>query len=320
MSDVPPVVDQADSSVSGAGPAAEPYDFSRPDRVPRAVLEGLQTLHVEAARGISTGLTELLGSIAEVRLVGVEQWLYADLIEQIEEPACVHILEVQPLSGPWQLEISPKLLFPIVDRLLGGELSADAAVTRPLSAIELRIVRRVTHTVLGQLQNSWKRMVPLELNSLRVESDPARLRLFPPSETLLGIDFEVSVKGVVGSLRLALPFSSIERLGLQLTGSTSLQYKSPSVAARPASHLTRRLEQSRAEVRVTLSRSTVKTLDMFDLQVGDIISTEKDAKEPLEVEVGGVLKFLASPGLFKGRKAIQIGQVLTTPAVADGAC
>jgi flagellar motor switch protein FliM len=307
MSDVPP----ADVS--------EPYDFARPERVPRRVLERLQALHVPAARGIAAGLTDLLGSIAEVRLLGIEPLLYADLVAQIAEPACVHVLEAQPLNGPWQLEISPKLLFPIVDRLLGGELSADAAVTRPLSAIELRIVRRVTQLVLDQLERTWQPVVSLALQSERVESDPARLRLLPPAETVVGIALEVSMEGIVGLVRLALPFADIERLGLALTGSAGLAYKSPSSATRPAAHLARRLEQSRAEVRVTLSRSTVKTLDMFDLQVGDIISTEKDAREPLEVEVGGVLKFLASPGLFKGRKAIQIGQVLTTPAVGGGA-
>jgi len=358
MSDVPPVGDEVDSLLQGArvadesaeqgtdgaavptennpafsgtaGAAAvsergspaevsERYDFSRPDRVPRGVLEGLQSLHVAAARGIEEGLTELLGSITAVRLLGIEQLLYADLTSQISEPTCVHVLETQPLSGPWQLEISPKLLFPIVDRLLGGELSADTEVTRPLSAIELRIVRRVTQIVLDQLEEAWRRVVSLELKSVRVESDPVRLRSLPPHETVLAIGFEVSVKGVVGLVRLALPFASVERLGLQLTGPSGLAYKTPAAATRSAAHLTRRLEQSRAEVRVTLSRSTVKTLDMFDLQVGDIISTEKDAREPLEVEVGGVLKFLASPGLFKGRKAIQIGQVLTTPATGDGA-
>jgi flagellar motor switch protein FliM len=42
------------------------------------------------------------------------------------------------------------------------------------------------------------------------------------------------------------------------------------------------------------------------LRVGDIITTEKDVRTPLDVDVEGVTKFQASAGAFKGKKAIQI--------------
>jgi flagellar motor switch protein FliM len=45
---------------------------------------------------------------------------------------------------------------------------------------------------------------------------------------------------------------------------------------------------------------------MLELRVGDIIASEKDVNEPLVVYVEGKPKFLASPGQFKGRKAIQV--------------
>ena len=54
----------------------------------------------------------------------------------------------------------------------------------------------------------------------------------------------------------------------------------------------------------------ITTGDLFDLQVGDIISTEKDVQVALEVEVSNAVKFLASPGSFKGRKAIKIESVI----------
>ncbi|MDZ4817441.1 MAG: FliM/FliN family flagellar motor switch protein, partial [Planctomycetota bacterium] len=45
---------------------------------------------------------------------------------------------------------------------------------------------------------------------------------------------------------------------------------------------------------------------------GDIITTEKDMREGLNVFVEGVTKFRAKPGAFKGRKAIQIDQSVST--------
>jgi len=45
---------------------------------------------------------------------------------------------------------------------------------------------------------------------------------------------------------------------------------------------------------------------MLELRVGDIIASDKDVNEPLMVYVEGKPKFMASPGKYKGRKAIQI--------------
>jgi flagellar motor switch protein FliM len=50
--------------------------------------------------------------------------------------------------------------------------------------------------------------------------------------------------------------------------------------------------------------------------VGDIISTEKDVRDLLEIEVEGVVKFMATAGAYKGKKAIQIQEVVTEPPLS----
>ena len=57
---------------------------------------------------------------------------------------------------------------------------------------------------------------------------------------------------------------------------------------------------------VTLARSKIRTGDLLDLSVGDIITTEKEVKSPLELAVQNVPKYNATAGAFKGKKAVQI--------------
>jgi flagellar motor switch protein FliM len=57
---------------------------------------------------------------------------------------------------------------------------------------------------------------------------------------------------------------------------------------------------------VELATTRITTSDMLGLRVGDVIASEKDVREPLVVSVQGIPKFVASPGKYKGRKAIQI--------------
>ena len=48
----------------------------------------------------------------------------------------------------------------------------------------------------------------------------------------------------------------------------------------------------------------ITTNDLLGLRVGDIIASEKDVQQPLVVYVEGRPKFYATPGKYKGRKAI----------------
>jgi flagellar motor switch protein FliM len=64
---------------------------------------------------------------------------------------------------------------------------------------------------------------------------------------------------------------------------------------------------------VTLARSTIRTGDLLDLSVGDIITTEKEIHEPLELAVQDVPKFHARAGAFKGKKAVRIESIVDKP-------
>ena len=57
---------------------------------------------------------------------------------------------------------------------------------------------------------------------------------------------------------------------------------------------------------MTLATSMIRTSDLLDLDVGDIITTEKDPSSPAELLVQGVPKFKVSPGSYQGKKAVQI--------------
>ena len=48
-------------------------------------------------------------------------------------------------------------------------------------------------------------------------------------------------------------------------------------------------------------------------KVGDIVTTEKDCHEPLEIKVAGVGKFTGKPGAFKGRKPVEVLGTISKP-------
>jgi flagellar motor switch protein FliM len=254
----------------------------------------------------------------EVKLTSVDQLTYSEFIFSLENPTCFNLLRAAPLEGNLILDINPSILFPIIDRLLGGGKSGGAVARRPLTEIELRLVARITQLFLRELQKAWENVMRLELQVERVESNPQLVQIVPPNEVIVLISFELTLSDVRGMMNLCIPFNSIERFSGKLSANTWVGYHrtagSPEVAAR----LERQLERARVEMIVTLAETSITTSELVGLRVGDIITTDHDVHRALRVDVAGATKFLASPGAYKGRKAIQVLEAVRPRAMPLG--
>ncbi|MEO8269255.1 MAG: FliM/FliN family flagellar motor switch protein, partial [Aureliella sp.] len=206
----------------------------------------------------------------------------------------------------WILDFSPSILYPIIDRTLGGSASAASQMKRPLSEIELRLTGRITNTFLSELRSAWLNTVSLNIELERVESNPQLVQIVPPNEVVILVSFELTMGKSRGMVNLCIPFNTIERIGSKLTNNSWISYGSAKSNPTSQKQLEELLGASRVELVVSLAQSTIRAVDLLNLAVGDIVTTEKDIKEPLEVEVSGVGKFQGKAGAFKGKKAIEI--------------
>ena len=289
------------------------YDFKRPERIGKDQMRAMQSLHESLARSLGAALSALLRSMIEVRLISVDQLTYSEFIYSLEVPTCYNLLKCKPLEGHWLLDLSPSLLYPIIDRMLGGAVNKASALRRPLSEIELRLATRITNLFLRELQHLWNNVIELEIEIERVESNPQLVQIVPPNEVVIMVSFEVTMGAVRGMTNLCIPYNTIERVGSKLTNNSWIGYASSRPDRGTTEQISNRLQASQVELVVTLARSMIATGELFDLQVGDIISTDKDIHSPLEVEIADVIKFTGSAGTIKGRKAVKIESVLASP-------
>ena len=282
------------------------YDFKRPERVGKEQMRALQTMHEGFGRNFGAALSALLRTIVEVKLTSVDQLTYSEFVFSLENPTCFNLINADPLEGQLILDINPSILFPIIDRLLGGSTNSAPPARRPLTEIELRLVSRITGLFLNEMQNAWENVLQLELSVDRVESNPQLVQIIPANEVVILISFELLVGETRGMANLCIPFNSIERISHKLTSNSWVSYSKRPATAESIQLISDRIADASLEMVVELAKTTITTADLINLRVGDIIASEKDVHEPLLVLVEGQPKFHAEPGQFKGRKAIQI--------------
>src|SRR3989304_713853 len=282
------------------------YYFKRPERVGKEQMRALQSLHEGFGRNFGAALSALLRSIVEVKLTSVDQLTYSEFVFSLENPTCFNLLKAEPLEGNLILDINPSILYPIIDRLLGGGRETGSLARRPLTEIELRLVSRITGLFLQELRHAWENVLDLKLEVLQVESNPQLIQIVPPNEVVVLISFELAIGDLRGMMNLCIPYNTIERISSKLSANTWVTYGRRQPTPESIEQISRTVCTSLVELNVRLSQTRISAGELLSLRVGDIITTAKDIHSPLLVSVEGVPKFHAKPGAYKGHKAILV--------------
>lgn len=300
-----PVFDDDETSI---------YDFKRPERVGKDQIRALQSVHDSFSRNLSAMISGLLRTIVEVKLISVDQVTYSEFIFSLENPTCFNLIEAKPLDGHIILDLNPSILYPIIDRMLGGGSSNTILPGRPLTEIELRLVRRITDLVLEALQAAWANICALELEIVQVESNAQLVQIVPPNEVVVLVSFEVTLGEVRGMVNLCIPFNALEPVIGKLSSDTWFLFSKRGSARDSVEKVGAQLRGSAVQVTVHLAETQLTASEIMNLEVGDIITTDKDAKSGLLVSMEGVPKFRAEAGSHKGKKAVRILE--TVPSTA----
>ena len=290
------------------------YDFNRPESVSKEQMRAFQGLHESFSHEFGAALSGMLRTIVEVKLISVDQLTYSEFVFSLENPTCFNLLRSVGLDGNIILDLNPSIIFPIVDRLLGGgRENSTGFPSRPLTEIELRLVSRITDLALIGLENAWKNLCQLGLSVTQVESNPQLVQIVPPNEATVLISFEITMGEVRGIMNLCIPFNTIEPLAGKLSSDTWAAYTKRVTDPRQKLNLETGVTRSCVEMVVQLAETTLSASSLHNLSVGDVVMTDKEKSQGLRVVIEGRPMFLAQPGLYKGHKAVQIERAISRP-------
>ena len=290
------------------------YDFKSPDRVGKEQMKTLQTMHEGFGRKVAAGLSAMLRAVVDVKLTTVNQLAYSEFIFGLDNPTCFNLLRAEPLEGNLILDLNPCILYPMIDRLLGGGREPALSARRPLTEIEQRLVLRITKMFLNELKTAWENVADLEFEVIQTESNPQLIQVVPPNEVVIVLCFEVALTEVRGGITLCIPYNSFERIANKLTSNAWTGYSSKKQATpQTIKKISKDVRNMKALVKVKLAESRMKMYEFLNLRVGDVICTQKNAASPLLVSVEGIPKYWASMGQYKGYTAIQIEDNIEDP-------
>jgi flagellar motor switch protein FliM len=288
------------------GPRLATYDFRRPERVSKEQLKGLQSLFEALAREISIVLPPFLRTVVRIDLVSIDQLTYDEFILSVARPTALAITDMAPLEGTAVIELSPSMVFPIVDRILGGK-GRSLAEARELTEIENRIIMRIVLMILDSLRRSWDQLVEFQCTVVTLESDPLIVQIVAGSEMVILVGYEVHIGESVGSLNICIPLMVLAPVLEQISQQAHFTRKmSPAAAVSTREAIAHVLTKVQAPVEAVLGQTVLPLYEIARLQVGDIVQLDSCPERPIAVMVGGVSRFQAQPGRRGEQSAVQL--------------
>jgi len=184
--------------------SAASVGFERPESLSSVDLGALQVIQDEFARQLRPGLSTILSGDISTKVTGIRQDTYAGFQRDLTWPTYVCPVAVSPVQRASVLHLSPELVFPILELMMGGTIS-PVDPTRQLTAIEEEVLEPIVQIVLRAMSKSWKSVGEIEF------SRGADLPL--PHETVIVATVEVELSPEArGLVNIALPALLLRRI------------------------------------------------------------------------------------------------------------
>jgi len=283
----------------GPRPVPPPSDPSEYEACPAGVLPaGQMTLVRTMQENFFRGFAAQLGTRLETPITGelaVAQPLPSSTFLQSEDDGGYLLrLNAEPVHGQALAAFSPGLVAYLLRILLGSPQTAEDA-PRPVTEIELHILREIFETMERELTAAWQPAGIAFRHSVTGNNEAATT-----PDTLLVFEYRMELGDVHATLRIAVP-AFLVRLAV-------LQCAPPAeVASAPVQEtILGSLRHAKGRVEAVLAGSTIRMGDLAAMERGHVLMLTQPARSPLELRINGKPKFRGEWVACGNRQALDL--------------
>lgn len=273
--------------------------------------ERLSWVFDRAAKALETRLSDTLETAISCSVTFLKVTRFAEFRETFE----VDVRELAMLGfsvagqpGQGLLALEPEVVEQVVEGMMGGatigfQSKGAARMFRPVTALDLRVSRRVLTGFLEDVGYAWNPAEPMQTTITGADTSGVMARSWDDSVPVIAALLEVSVgKRLLGMVGLVLP-----RGASDILADPGRPDAGPGSAASGQGPILHELPEFAVNVEVHLGRKRMSVRELLALVEGDVVFLE--GRQAAVGVVEGVPKFVGVPGKSNGNKAICVAEV-----------
>ena len=306
------VVDESDDSAKSTKEDSSReimlYDFKRPNRVSKEQLRSIKSIHDKLARNLSSQISTVLRTIIEIDLQSVDQMTYGEFLMSIPSPTSFNIFSLKPLDGDAVLELNPSIVYPMLDRLLGGD-GKVYNIDRELTDIELNLLDTILRMIMQKLKESWENVMEFHPTIEAKESSPNVVQIVAQNEIVIIVVLEITIGESSGMINLAYPVIFLESILSKMSSRDIIISESNSRKSKNK-ELKELVKRADIEAEVILGDTTLSLKEILDLEKDSIIRLDREASDIVTLSVNKKDIFKAKMTVEEYKKRLDIKEVI----------
>ena len=267
---------------------AVPFDFEKPDRIPKSQLRVIRFLHENFVRTLSSSLSAYLRAYSSGHLVSVEQIPYSTFLDGLPLHTCMVSLSLLPYGDNAMLEISPSLIFPVLELLLGGKEAALTTMNRELTEMERHLLSNLFRLITTDLEQAWKEVDQVQFRVESLETKLRSARSLGPTEAVVAIGMEFRIDDGAGMINLAIPSITIKSMVQKFDHQESFSEAEPGEADQR--HILKLLNRASVAIQPRMN-SRLSVRDLLALKVGAVVLLDHPTAQSVVSAANGKAKF-----------------------------
>jgi len=292
------------------------FDLTAQDRIIRGRMPTLEIIHDRFVRLFRLTLSNALRRVVDISVRSTELIKFGEFIKSLPVPTSINLFRMTPLRGNALMVFETRLVFTLVEMFFGGAGDMETKnESRDFTEIESRMIKRVIISGLEDLQTSWRPVYPIQVNYSRTEINPQFVSIAPHSEIVIVVTFDIEIGRAPMSITVCVPYSMIEPIRTKLNA--GFQSEQDEKDNTWSNRFKQNLEKVNVELVAKLGEIDISVRDFLNLKKDDLLYLEQETNNPISVEVNGVEKFTGFQGSYKGRKAININELIYEPPEVD---
>jgi len=301
----PPVEAAADATTGVKG-----YDLLNQERIIRGRMPTLEMINDRFVRRQAVAWTGVLREAIEFVVVGTQVIKFGEFLKKIPMPSSLNVFHMAPLRGSGLFVMDAFLVYLLVDYFFGGKGQTHVKPEgRDFTAVQVRMIKKLLMLALADLEKAWQAIMPVKVDYVRSESNPQFAMVVTASEVVIVVTLQVIIGETTRDLFVVYPYSMLEPIKEKLySGLVSDQLEQDGSWNSKFRDL---IHECELPIAVKLGSTTVTVQDVLNFAPGDVVMLDQRPGDPLECYVEDYLKFLGSPGVFKGNHACRVTKVLS---------
>lgn len=289
------------------------YDFYSPRKFTKDRLKMVSGVFENYTRLINSRINGLLHTTCEIAVESVEEQRYYEFSNALSDGDVLTLADVdmgeetQSEETPMLIHFSTALMLNMMDRLMGGEGEESKLVPSgyTFTTVELKLYENIVKDFISVMGSSWENYIDLKFNYRRVESNPTLVQLIGLDETVVIIGINLRFPNVSGRMNICLPGTMLTNIFAKIT---ALNQVGRGSGENNSEEILDILRDSDLEITAELGRTNVALLDIYSLNVGDVIDLGHSTQEPIHLYIGGKPWFSGKLGTQGGNMAVKIAE------------